>query len=104
MHTISIDLPDLPKGTEVEVDGLGKFENGYTYDITDEQADYFRIKHQTLHTELGENGSQQNSIVLGLSLEEAFADHPYIKVAEGKVAKVKKASTPTNDDPEGSEN
>jgi len=108
MYTISINLPDLPEGTEVEVDGLGVFANGSTNDISDELADMFQAKHSTIQTEIGEDGNHQNSIVPGRTLEEAFEGNTSI-VVEGKskaaatsVKPAKEKSVPTN--PEGSEN
>lgn len=105
MYTISIDLPDLPKGTDVDVDGLGTFENGSVNDISDELAESFRTHHATIDTKLGEDGSHQNSIVLGRSIEEAFADNPNITVEKAsKAVPVKPAKEKTAVNPEGSEN
>lgn len=106
MYTISIDLPDLPKGTEIDVDGLGKFENGSVNDISDELAESFRVHHATIATELGEGGSHQNSIVLGRSIEEAFENNPNITVEKASKAApvVKPAKDKAVVNPEGSEN
>lgn len=41
MATMTINLPNRPKGSKVEVDGLGEFVNGETVELTDEQLDNF---------------------------------------------------------------
>jgi hypothetical protein len=41
-YKIKVDLPNRPKGAEISIPGLGAFENGKTYDVTDEQAGAFR--------------------------------------------------------------
>jgi hypothetical protein len=106
MYTISIDLPDLPKGTAIDVDGLGTFENGSTNDISEELAESFRMHHATIATQVDSNGSQQSSIVLGRTIEESFADNDNItveKVVKAAAKPVAKEKVVVNN-PEGSEN
>ncbi len=47
MYVLTVDIDTLAKGVPVEVDGLGVFENGYSYDISEEEAEAFRIKGTT---------------------------------------------------------
>ena len=54
MYKITFDLPNLAPGAEVEVNGLGRFENGKTYVIDDALAETFRTFHQVLETEYDE--------------------------------------------------
>lgn len=54
MYKITFDLPNLAPGAEVEVNGLGRFENGKTYEIDDEQAQTFRDRHMVFDTEYDE--------------------------------------------------
>lgn len=91
MFTITIDLPDLPKGTEVDIDGLGTFENGGSYDITDDENYDFQVRHQTISTVTSGAGHVSNTLVLGPALDEAFANHKHIKVEEAKSKDVKKS-------------
>lgn len=42
MYKITIDYPNMPKGQEVSIPGLGTFENGSTTTVTKEQSDAFR--------------------------------------------------------------
>lgn len=41
MATMTINLPNRPQGSKVEVDGLGEFENGETVELSDEQLDSY---------------------------------------------------------------
>lgn len=80
MYTVEVNMPNLAEGVEVEVDGLGVFENGGTYQLSDEEAQFFRQKHSHIETEYGEEGQMSNTLVLGPVLEEAFKDSETIKV------------------------
>lgn len=42
---ITLNLPNLADGAEVELDGLGKFINGKTTEVTDEEEVAFRESH-----------------------------------------------------------
>ena len=80
MYTIAIDLPNLPEGSALEIDGLGEFQNGQTFDISDELADTYQARKAVLVSEYDEEGHLHNSLEAGPTLMEAFADHPFIKV------------------------
>jgi hypothetical protein len=41
-YRMKVNLPNRPQGVEISIPGLGAFENGKTYDVTDEQATAFR--------------------------------------------------------------
>lgn len=41
-YKITFDLPNLSKGQGVAITGLGEFENGSSYEITDEQHATYR--------------------------------------------------------------
>ena len=45
-YQIKINQPNLAEGTELTILGLGTFENGKTYDISDEQVEAFREANQ----------------------------------------------------------
>lgn len=93
MYDMTLDLPNLAKGAEVEIDGLGLFENGYTYEIPADLADTFRRKHQRLEGEYNKQGRFEGTIVHGPTLLEAFKNHEGIEVAVHKEEK-----SPKNDD------
>jgi hypothetical protein len=41
MPSVTVNFPNSPAGAVIEVAGLGEFENGGTYDVTDEQVQTF---------------------------------------------------------------
>ncbi len=45
MYKLTVNMPNLPKGDDVIIDGLGVFKNGETSEVTAEQAAYFRRHH-----------------------------------------------------------
>lgn len=45
MYHVTIALPNIDKDEQVELDGLGVFENGYDYSVSRSEADAFHIKH-----------------------------------------------------------
>lgn len=51
MYKMTVQMPNLPKGTKVAIDGLGIFENGYEYDVSAEEAENYRSRNtvQTFH-------------------------------------------------------
>jgi hypothetical protein len=50
MYKITFDLPNLAKGAEFDVGGLGRFKNGSEYVIDDETAEGFRAYHSRFET------------------------------------------------------
>jgi hypothetical protein len=42
-YRMEINQPNLADGAELWIHGLGMFKNGETYDITDEQAEKYRL-------------------------------------------------------------
>lgn len=44
-YKVSINQPNLAKGTEVFIDGLGTFKNGYSRVVPDSQVEQFRNAH-----------------------------------------------------------
>jgi hypothetical protein len=58
-YRLKVDHENLPPGVEVYVHGLGTFENGQTYDISDELALQFRAFNSTVESTYEEiNGEQ----------------------------------------------
>jgi hypothetical protein len=43
--SIKLDIPGQPAGVEFSIPGLGTFENGSTYDITEAEAEAYRAYH-----------------------------------------------------------
>lgn len=44
-YKISVDMPNLAKGAEVFIDGLGTFKNGESVVVSAEQVTHFRNAH-----------------------------------------------------------
>ena len=86
MYTIEINLPNLAKGAEVAIDGLGVFENGHTYYVSAEDAEIFRLRNTTHPS--GEHdpadGFMTYETKQGPTLLQAFKGHPYITVMTEK--------------------
>lgn len=97
MYEVTFNLDSLPEGAPVEVDGLGRFENGATYAVSEEEALAFQTKHavQTFtHDE--DTGALLTDVQLGPTLEESFKDVQGIDV--------KVAEPPKNEKKKGGEN
>lgn len=51
VYELTVDLPNLPAGHKVQIQYLGEFENGQTYEVTKDEADEFRARepeHRTV--------------------------------------------------------
>lgn len=93
-YKLELDLPNVGEGVEVYIDGLGTYENPGEYEITDEQANGFRVAHQvvTYHTDPDNGMIASTDVELGPTIEEYFADREGISVTETKPAPAKKAA------------
>lgn len=56
-YKLTVDLPDLPKGELVQIPGLGTFENGSSYEVTQEEADGYRVYHQFVKPVTNKDGA-----------------------------------------------
>lgn len=73
MYKITLNFPNLAKGAEVQIAGLGVFENGYEYVVSDEEAEAFRVHNQVVSTEVGkDDGSFTTTASPGPTLLQAF--------------------------------
>lgn len=71
MYSVTVDMPNLPKGEEVEISGLGRFENGKTTTVSKEEAEAFRTFHQRVSYERDENGALITVTEIGPTLLQA---------------------------------
>ena len=53
-YKLKVDVEGLPKGTPVQIAGLGEFENGSTYTVSEDEHDAFRRYHGRVVPALGE--------------------------------------------------
>jgi hypothetical protein len=107
MYNLTIDLPNLAKGAEVDIDGLGRFENGGSYEISDDEAEAFRTKHQTVTSEYDSEGNLHTTLEKGPTVAQAFSGDKNVTVRTTKKANPKaqhptaapvQAELPLNDD------
>lgn len=61
-YVLELDVPGLVKGEGVEIPGLGVFENGGSYDITEEEAERYRDMHSVVDYGFDDEGVQTESI------------------------------------------
>lgn len=94
-YKVELDLPNVGKGVEVYVDGLGILENPGTYEVSQEEADAFRVVHQKVtYNQDPDNGLVTSTDVeLGPTLLEYFKGKEGVKVTKTKDTK-KAESTP----------
>jgi hypothetical protein len=85
-YELSINMPNLAKGAEVQIAGLGTFENGSTYKITDEEHDSFRRYHGSVETAIDEetNESLGSELVVGPTLIQASDNMYGVSVKKAK--------------------
>jgi hypothetical protein len=57
VYEIAFDLPGFAKGEEVQVAGLGTFENGSTYQVTKAEAESYRSYNTSLKYEYDEDNN-----------------------------------------------
>src|SRR5262252_2650878 len=68
---LKFDNPHAGEGAQLAIHGLGVFENGKTYDVSDEAAEQFRRMNSTVQQEYNEEGMATSSeLVPGPPLDE----------------------------------
>jgi len=95
MYEMTIDMDNLAKGADVEVDGLGLFKNGETVEVSDEDAENFRLRHQRVEHTFDEEGKLHVEVSPGPTLLEAF------RGVDGVEVSVKKEQKPQGNPPKG---
>jgi hypothetical protein len=74
-YKLTVNLPNQAPGTTVLITGLGEFENGKAYEITDSQAATFRTAQGKAVSETDDKGRVTYGYELGPELTEArFAE------------------------------
>lgn len=82
MYSIAIDLPNLPEGGTLIIDGLGEFTNGTTTDVSEEDALSYQSRNAEIESDYDDEGKLHTSLKAGKTLLEVFANHPFIKVTD----------------------
>jgi len=71
-YDVTVDLPNLPKGAEVQVNGLGILRNGETAFVTQAQADHWREMNATLAHEYDDKGQLVTKTVKSRTLAQTL--------------------------------
>lgn len=93
MYKIEFDMPNLARGTEVQIDGLGTFANGGTYTITNEQAAAFRVAGRKQRFVPDGHGAVDVVTEDGPTVLQAFKDAEGVTVTTTSSPSGKKADT-----------
>lgn len=81
-YEVTLDLPGTPKGEPVQIVGLGTFDNGSTFEVTKEEAEYYRAFH-VRQEPIVDDETQAilgSEAVLGPTLLQAFKDTEGVEV------------------------
>lgn len=63
MYILEIEMPNLAKGTEVQIDGLGVFANGESHVIEEDAVEHFLNARAALVTEFTAEGVDVLSLI-----------------------------------------
>ena len=82
-YEVSLDLPGMPKGELVQIPGLGTFENGTSFDVTEEQANAYRVYHQRVDMVYDEETNELlgSEASVGPTLLQAYKNEQGVDVA-----------------------
>lgn len=79
-YKLKVNSKTLPKGKLVTIKGLGSFENGKTHDVSDEQAERFRVINSVQVSNTNEKGETTTETKLGPTLTEAVKSMGYVSL------------------------
>lgn len=65
-YKVTVNMPNLAKGAEVFIDGLGTFKNGESAVVSNEQANLFR----NAHGRVNDDGQYEQGPTLGQAFGE----------------------------------
>lgn len=97
-YKLKLDLPNVGKGVEVYLEGLGVLENPGEYEVSDEEADAFRVTHQevTYHQDEETGTVTHTTVEPGPTVLEYFEGREGIEVSVLKAKPKKKTETQSN--------
>jgi hypothetical protein len=68
---LAVNVPTLPEGEPLQIPGLGTFENGQTYGLTQDEIDGFSTYHTQHLLTYNEVGESVIEVVPGITLADA---------------------------------
>lgn len=83
--SVTVNQPGTPQGAQVDVPGLGLFQNGVPRSVTDEDMITFNAVHlaaQELPADRAEVDTDAYQTGRGQTLARAFAGSPHLSVVE----------------------
>src|SRR5215208_6904264 len=89
MSSVRVNHPNLPRGADVEIPGLGVFKNGSARQVDEEQVENWRWYNQRA-VEVGdrpEDGVAAVEYQRGPTLKQAFENVDYIEVLDDEPRK-----------------
>jgi len=92
---LTIDMPNLAPDGKVAIMGLGEFQNGKSYEVSDELAEAFRQAHATVQDKRGDKGELLGSEMVlsppldevemyGVNIEKLASEKPATPPAQAK--------------------
>ena len=96
MYTLAVNAKGLSKGTPINIDGLGLFENGKKYEISEEAEEAYRMRHSVQRVEYDDEGNMFVEVELGPSLTDVESD--LFKVTKSLAQQESDDKTPKGDE------
>ena len=96
MYKVTVDLPNLPQGELVEVDGVGFFKNGESKNLPDDFDESAFIAHHAPNNVMQDEATREATYGEDdpdFNLLNAFDLTPGVTIEEVKSPKKEKAST-----------
>jgi hypothetical protein len=66
VYELEVNIPEQPEGSPIQIPGLGVFENGKKYEITEDEANNYRVHNSVQVPDIDE----ETHVVLGGHFEQ----------------------------------
>lgn len=105
MARLKVNLPNQPRGAEIEIPGLGLFKNGSTREVDEDQVEAWRWYNQRA-VEVGDRSHDGVAAVeyqRGPTLKQYFENHDHIEVLDDEPQERSKSKRTEDTAPVGSD-
>lgn len=104
MAKVKVNLPNQPRGAEIEIPGLGLFKNGSTQEVDEVQVEAWRWYNQRPVTsgDRPEDGVAAVEYQRGPTLKQYFENHEFIEVLDDEPRSRSKSEKTEDTAPVGS--